>query len=143
MSRDRRIVITVCPRERGVVTLPIERGGRRVRLDAAAITQALGTIAVRRGLDDRVRVESGCAGGCSGPGPNVSLSFHALPRPGEPPDKVALGWRTYVASLGTLACLAQLIDENLEDGSPGDQRRRPHRRRATDRLPVTRPARPR
>lgn len=118
MSRGRRIVITVCPRERGVVTLRIERGGRRVRLDAAAIAQALATAAGRRRLRDRVRVESGCAGGCSGPGPNVSVSFHALPRPGEPPDNVALGRRSYVGSLATLACLGQMIDENLKAGEP-------------------------
>ncbi|MBI2219228.1 MAG: hypothetical protein HYU51_18260 [Candidatus Rokubacteria bacterium] len=119
MSRERRIVITVCPRERGVVTLPIERGGRRVRLDAAAIAHALATIAGRRGLRDRVRVESGCAGRCSGPGPNVSLAFHAVPGPGEPSDNVALGWRSYAASLGTLACLAQVIDDNVEDDRSG------------------------
>ena len=37
----RRLVITVCPREPGVVVLPVERGGRARRLDAAAIAREL------------------------------------------------------------------------------------------------------
>jgi hypothetical protein len=117
----RRIVITVCPRETGVVALPVERGGRLERLDAPALVRHLEAIVVRRGLAGRVRIQAGCAGGCAGPGPNVSLTFHAMPHPGERPDSVALGWKTYVASLGTLACVATIVDEN--DGAEDGRRR--------------------
>ena len=41
------------------------------------------------------------------------MTFHALPRPGERPDHVALGWRTYVYSLAELECLAAIVDDNL------------------------------
>jgi len=66
-----------------------------------------------RGLADRVRLREGCAGGCSGPGPNVSVEIFPMPRPGERPDHVAVGWKTYVYSIGSLECLATVIDENL------------------------------
>jgi hypothetical protein len=36
-----------------------------------------------------------------------------LTRPGEREDHVAVGWKTYVYSLGTLDCLAAVIDDNL------------------------------
>ncbi len=111
----RNLVITVCPRERGVVSLAVERGARSERLDAVAIIARLQAIVARRGLADRVRIQQECAGGCSGAGPNVSVALFPMPRPGERPDHVATGWKSYVASLATLPCLAAVIDENLGD----------------------------
>ncbi len=109
----RRLIVTVCPRERGVVTLPIERGGRATRLDASGVLGALRALVARRGLDDRVRVRDGCAGGCWSAGPNVDVRVYAAPAPGERPDHVALAWKTYVYSLPALASLADVIDQNL------------------------------
>ena len=109
----RRLVVTVCPRERGVVTLPIARGATPAKLDAPAIARQLRQLVDERGLADRVRVREGCAGGCSGPGPNVSVEILPLTRPGEREDHVAIGWKTYVYSLRTLDCLAAVIDDNL------------------------------
>jgi hypothetical protein len=111
--RPRRLVITVCPREPGVVVLPITRGGRAVRLNAEAIRRHLGELVAERGLDERVRLREGCAGGCSGPGPNVSVEIFPLTRPGEREDHVAVDWKTYVYSLGTLDCLAAVIEDHL------------------------------
>ena len=110
---ERRLVVTVCPRERGAVVLPVERGGRAARLDAAGVLTALRALVARRRLDDRVQVRDGCAGGCWGAGPNVDVRVYAATNPGERPDHVALGWKTYVYSLPTLASLADVIDENL------------------------------
>jgi hypothetical protein len=124
---SRRLVITVCPLEGGVVRLPIERGGRPQRLDARAIAAALDALVGRRGLGERVRVREGCAGGCGGRGPNVSVALHAATPAGERPDNVAVGWKTYVYSLATLPCLATVIDENLDEPAP---RRTTRRRRA-------------
>jgi len=115
----RRIVITVCPRERGVVVLPATRGGRAVRLNAESIVRHLSELVAEHGLGDRVRLREACAGGCSGSGPNVSVEIFPLTRPGEREDHVAVGWKTYVYSLGSLDCLATVIEENL---------RRPSRR---------------
>jgi hypothetical protein len=109
----RRLVVTVCPREPGVVTLPIAHEGRAVKLNAAAIAHELRQLVAERGLAERVRVREGCAGGCSGPGPNVSVEILPLTRPGEREDHVAIGWKTYVYSLGSLDCLAAVIDDNL------------------------------
>ncbi len=109
----RRIVITVCPRERGVVVLPITRGGRAVRLNAEAILQHLAELVAERGLGERVRLREGCAGGCSGTGPNVSVEIFPLGPPGAREDHVAVDWKTYVYSLGSLDCLAAVIEENL------------------------------
>jgi hypothetical protein len=109
----RRIVITVCPRERGVVVLPITRGGRAVRMNAEAILRHLADLVAERGLGERVRLRDGCAGGCSGAGPNVSVEILPLGRPGEREDHVAVDWKTYVYSLGSLDCLATVIEENL------------------------------
>jgi hypothetical protein len=109
----RRLVITVCPREPGVVTLPIARGGRAVRLSAAAILRHLRELVAERGLAERVRLREGCAGGCSGPGPNVSVEIFPLTRPGEREDHVAVDWKTYVYSLASLECLAVVVEENL------------------------------
>ncbi len=60
----RRLVITVCPHEPGVVLLPVNRGGRARRLDAPAVAQSLLDLVVARRLDGRVRLREGCAGGC-------------------------------------------------------------------------------
>src|SRR5437867_4400663 len=109
----RRLVVTVCPRERGAVALPIARGGRAVRLDAPAMLRHLEELVAERGLADRVGLREGCAGGCSGPGPNVSVEIFLMTRPGERPDHVAVGWKTYVYSIASLNCLASVIDENL------------------------------
>jgi hypothetical protein len=109
----RRLVITVCPREPGVVVLPVSRGERARRLDAQALVRALRALVAARRLDGRVGLREGCAGGCSRAGPNVDVTIHPVPRPGEKPNHVAMGWRTYVYSLASLDCLATIIDENL------------------------------
>ncbi len=93
--------------------LPVERGGPRRRLDARAVLRELQALVDRRNLEAVVRVREGCAGGCHGRGPNVSLTIHAMPAPGERPDNVAIGWRTYVGSVGDLAALRAILDENL------------------------------
>jgi len=113
MTRARRLVVTVCSREPGVVTLPVERGGHAVQLNAAAILKALRALVDARGLADRVRLCEGCAGGCRADGPNVSVEIFPAPLPGERPDHVAIGWKTYVYSLPSLACLATVFEENL------------------------------
>jgi hypothetical protein len=122
----RRVVITVCYREPGVVVLPVERGDRPSRLDARAIARRLHALAERLGVADRVRVREGCAGGCSGAGPNVSVAIYPLPAPGERSDQIAVAWRTYVYSLPTLDCVAQVIDESLVE--PRAPRRTPRAR---------------
>ena len=129
--RPRRIVITVCPRERGVVVLPITRGGRAIRLNAEAILQHVAELVAERGLGERVRLREGCAGGCSGTGPNVSVEIFPLGPPGEREDHVAVDWKTYVYSLGSLDCLAAVIEENLgrhARPSPTSTARRPSKR---------------
>jgi hypothetical protein len=112
----RRLVITVCPRERGAVVIPVRRGGHAVRLDATAILRHLSELVAERGLAERVRLREGCAGGCSGRGPNVSVEMFPVTRPGEREDHVAIDWKTYVYSLGTLDCLAAVIEDNLGRG---------------------------
>ena len=116
-----RLVITICFRERGVVVLPVQRGDRARRLDARAIFVALRTLVGRRDLGDRVQLREGCAGGCTGTGPNVSVARYSMPAPGARADQVAVGWKTYVYSLATLDCLARVIDDNLDE----PRRRRP------------------
>jgi hypothetical protein len=123
-TRARRLVVTVCPREPGVVTLPVERGGRAVRLDAAAILKALRALVDARRLADRVRLCEGCAGACTADGPNVSVEILSVPLPGERPDNVAVGWKTYVYSLASLDSLATVIEENLAPRG-GTSSRRP------------------
>jgi len=108
----RRLVITVCPREAGTVRLPVTRGVRAQQLDARAVLRELVALVDARGLASHVRVREGCAGGCSGRGPNVNVDILAAARDGRP-DSVAIDWKTYVYSLPTLACLADVIDENL------------------------------
>lgn len=119
-----RLVITVCYREPGVVVLPVEHGDRACRLDARAIVKQLLALAERQGVADRVRVREGCAGGCSGAGPNVSVAIHPLPAPGERSDQIAVAWKTYVYSLPALDCLARVIDENLDEPRASSRRRR-------------------
>jgi hypothetical protein len=109
----RRLVISVCPRERGTVMLPVERGGRARRLGADAILRQLEALVARRGLAEQVRIRDACAGGCGLRGPNVTVTIHPAVRPGARPDHVAVGWKTYVASLGSLDYLARVIDDNL------------------------------
>jgi hypothetical protein len=109
----RRIIVTVCPRESGVVVLPRERGGPARRFDAAAIARSLRDLVAERGLEGRVSFQDGCAGGCAQSGPNVGVTIYTMPRPGEKPDHVAVGWKTYIYSLASLDCLATVLDENL------------------------------
>ena len=106
-------MVTVCPREHGVVVLPLERGGRPVRMDAPALARHLAALADRRGLQNRARIREGCAGGCARPGPNVDVGVYAMPGPGERGDNVRVGWRTYVYSLPRLDCLARILDDHL------------------------------
>ena len=113
MERPRRLVITVCPRERGTVALPVDRGTPARTLAAGDVTAALRGLVAARGLDERVTVREGCAGGCGLPGPNVSVTIHLMPREGARPDQVAVGWRTYVYALRSLDCLATIVNENL------------------------------
>jgi hypothetical protein len=111
----RRLVITVCPREPGVVLLALRPGERRRRLDAAAVAAGLEALAHERGLAETVRVRAACAGGCTLEGPNVSLTVHPPLRAGERADQVAIAWRSYVASLAALGCLSRILDDNQED----------------------------
>lgn len=120
---DRRLVVTVCPREHGVVNLPVERGTRAMRLDAAGLRRELTAFAARRGLTGCVSVREGCAGGCGLAGPNVDVRIYAAPRARERRDEVALGWKTYVYSLAALPSLSVVIDENLR--APGSRRPAP------------------
>jgi hypothetical protein len=71
-------------------------------------------VVARRQLEGRVSVREGCAGGCSRAGPNVDVTIHATPAPGARPDHVAIGWKTYVYALASLASVAAIIDENLD-----------------------------
>ena len=109
----RRLVITVCPLEPGSVAIPVERGGRVRRMNAGAIATALGALIAARKLGGIVELRAGCAGGCGRSGPNVSVTIYPVPQPGEKPDRVAIGWKTYVYSLASLDCLARVIEENL------------------------------
>jgi hypothetical protein len=119
----RRLIVTICPREPGVVVLPIERGGRARRLDAAVLVHEVRELIARRGLEDHVSLREGCAGGCYGKGPNVSVTIYPSLRPGERPDGIAVGWKTYVYTLPTLTCLAQVIEENLDAPMPAPSQR--------------------
>ena len=120
----RRLVVTVCPSEPGVVVLPVERGGRARRLDARGVLAALAALVARRGLGACVELREACAGGCGGEGPNVDVTIYPATPPGERPDHVAVGWKTYVYALPTLDCLATVIDENLGEPSAPTRRRR-------------------
>ena len=109
----RRLVISVCPREGGTVIMPVERGGRARRLDADAVFRQLQALVEQRGLGEQVRIRDACAGGCGLRGPNITVTIYSPVRPGERPDQVSVGWKTYVGSLKTLDCLARVIDESL------------------------------
>lgn len=113
MTPGRRLVISVCRRECGIVVIPVERGGRRRRLDASAILKHLDALVTERGLAEHVEVREACAGGCRFLGPNVSVSIYPPRRPGEREDHIAVAWKTYVGSLKTLKCLARIIDDSL------------------------------
>ena len=106
----RRLVITVRPRERGTVVLPLKRGGRRLRLDAPALARHLAVLASERGVAELVDIREACAGGCALTGPNVTVTIYPMPAPGERPDHVAIGWKTYVASLAHLDALTTILD---------------------------------
>lgn len=109
----RLLEITVCPLELGGVALPVERGGRRRRMDARAIRKHLERLIQRRNLAGMVWLREDCAGGCHRAGPNVNVDvFLKAPR-GEEQDHVAVEGKSYVYSLASLGCLAQIIDENL------------------------------
>jgi hypothetical protein len=109
----RRIVVTVCPRETGLVALAVHPGEPAELLDAPAIAQCLRHLVAERRLEDRVAVHEACAGGCGRAGPNVGVSIYAVPPPGHKPDHVAIRWKTYVYSLASLDSLTAIIDENL------------------------------
>jgi hypothetical protein len=119
-----RLIVTVCAREPGTVVLPVERHGPPRRLDARAILRQLRALVEARGLGQRVHVREACAGGCTGTGPNVGVTIHPAPGPGERADAVAIGWKTYVYSLPTLDCLARVIEENLDGPRAGRARPR-------------------
>ena len=93
--------------------LPLERGGRAMRLDARGVLSGLRAVVEQRGLAQHVQIRDGCAGGCWSTGPNVDVRIYAAAAAGERDDHVALGFKTYVYSLPTLASLADVIDENL------------------------------
>ena len=109
----RRLVISVCPRELGVVVLAVERGQRRRRLDARGVRQELEGLIARRGLGHLVSVHEACVGGCHGEGPNVGVTIYRVALPGEQESHVAIGWRNYVYLIDELDCLATIVDENL------------------------------
>jgi hypothetical protein len=128
VAARRRLVVTVCPREPGLVVLPVERGGRAARLNATAILECLRALVEARRLEGCVRLREGCAGGCTQDGPNVSVEIFPPSRAGERPDHVATGWKTYVYSLSTLDCLATILEENLGPvGRRAPARREPRR----------------
>jgi len=77
------------------------------------VARRLRELVAARGLEDRVELREGCAGGCGRPGPNVDVTIYPLTGPGEKRSHVAVDWKTYVYSLATLDCLAAVIDENL------------------------------
>jgi hypothetical protein len=120
---SRRLVITVCPREPGVVALPVERGARARRFDAVGLAAQLDALVATRGLGDLVSVRRACAGGCSLRGPNVSVALYPAPHPGEKVDQVAIGWRTYVGVLEAVDCVAAILDDNVSDGGVRAPRR--------------------
>lgn len=116
MLGPRRLVVTVCPREAGAVSIPPRPGRPPERLDAPAIVRELRELVAERSLGDRVIIVEGCAGGCGRPGPNVGVTLHSMPRAGERADHVAVGWKTYVYSLASLPSLATIVDDNLTEG---------------------------
>ena len=69
-------------------------------------------------LDAVVRVREGCAGGCHGRGPNVSLTLHALPRPASAPTTSPSAGARTSARWPTLPSLQAILDENLALNAP-------------------------
>lgn len=116
------LAITVCPRENGTVRLPVEKGSRRIAMNARSLAHHLEKLIAARGLTGEVWVRKDCAGGCWLSGPNVNVDCFAKAPPGEVQDHVAIGGKTYVYSLGSLDYVGQLIDENLTPGSPRGRR---------------------
>jgi hypothetical protein len=57
----------------------------------------------------------------------VGVTIYPLPAPGERPDNIAVGWRTYVGSLGALDALAAVIEDNLTDRAASRRPRRADR----------------
>lgn len=127
----RLLEITVCPRESGSVVLAVERGGRPQRMDARAIAKHLERLVARRGLTGTVWLREDCAGGCARSGPNVNVDVFAKAPPGEEQDHIAVEGKSYVYSLASLPCLAQIIDLNLRParsrGSRGARSGQPRR----------------
>ena len=110
----RRLIITVCLKESGTVVLPVEPGAARKRLDASAILRELQNLVARRQLDAVVLVREGCAGGCHRRGPNVSLTLHALPAPGERPDNIEYwGYLGVIAARKGDAASATAVSDGL------------------------------
>ena len=93
--------------------LPLKRGGRPRRMDARAIRKHLERLIQRDGLAATVWLREDCAGGCDRAGPNVNVDVFLKAPPGEEQDHVAVETQSYVYSLASLRCLAQVIDENL------------------------------
>src|SRR2546430_9740279 len=94
----RRLVVTVCPRERGAVVLPLERGGRAARLDAAGVLAPLRALVARRGVDDRGHLRDGRAGGCWAAGPHLDGRRFAAAKPRRRPPPPAPGLETHAYS---------------------------------------------
>lgn len=92
------------------MVLALKRGGRRLRLDAPAVSRHLAALATERGVADLVEIREACAGGCALAGPNVTVAIYPMTPPGERPDHVAIAWKTYVGSLAHLDALATILD---------------------------------
>ncbi len=103
----------MCSLESGLVRLPVKVGLPVVPMDARAIRHHLDELVQSRGLTDLVRIRDACAGGCGSKGPNISVTIYPAPRPGDPPNEIAIAWKTYVYSLPSLTSLAAVIDNNL------------------------------
>jgi hypothetical protein len=109
----RKLVITICPRERGTVTLAAGRGLRRRRMNASTLARELRALVSARDLGRWVDIREGCAGGCWSSGPNVTVTLYPPARDSERADQVAIGWKTYVYSLAGLDRVSRIVDDNL------------------------------
>ena len=87
-----------------------------------AIVRDLRGLIARRQLADDVSLREGCAGGCYGSGPEPQRDDLSAVRPGERADGIAVSWKTYVYTLATLTCLAQVIEESLDAPPPAPTR---------------------
>ena len=109
----RRLVITVCPRELGVVTLPVARGGRAVKLSAAAILRHLAELVTERGSPSACGCARAAPAAARDPVPTYrSRSFRSR-APASAMDHVAVAWKTYVYSLASLECWPPSSRRNL------------------------------